>query len=376
MFRSALQSVFQPGLKSPFNEKGVVPGFSLAASDYFARLDVAGLRVTTYDRANARLIDRLVSNGGNFWPESGAFCAMAGYLFPGASDGSNVTGFPVTGPTEGSAGTYAKGGTLAMGKVRFFKVGTDLFWTGTQWVFRNTDGDTLWVSNSDTVYPWQATGWTVADGSGTAPVFGAFTYADGDLIPLHPNHNSGSLNNFVTGDWDAVTGPKGDGSTKFVDSGRNNNVDAQNDHSMACYKTESDPAGSAAYKAPMGAGQTVVGGTSWITRTTDDLTFVRARSSAQNSFIGSSVGYQGMSRVVSTEYIFRANNNTNIITRTSDGVFDGNVLLFTRGTPTALTNTSEARISFYHIGGNLNGSGEFEEMESIITGWNTELANA
>lgn len=348
--------------------------YSLSAKDYFSRL--GNLRITTYDKANARLIDSLVANGGSFWPDSGAFNAMAGYLFPVLSGDENVTALTITGPSDGSQGSYTKQGSLSGGKVWFSKSGVNLFWTGSQWVFRNTDGDTLWFSNDDTTYPWQVTGWTVLDGSGSAPTFENLVYAVGNLIPLHPNHDAGTLVNFETGDWDVVTGLKGDASTKYGNTNRNNTADAQNNHSMACYKTESDPLGSAAYRSPMGAGQTDVGGTSWITRTIDDLTFVRGRSLGQNTFVGSSVGYQGMSRAAPSIYTFRANNTTNIISRESDGVFDGNILLFARGTPLSLANMSEARISFYHIGPHLNGVGEFEEMESIITTWNTALANA
>lgn len=255
--------------------------FSPAARDYFARLDAASLRVTTYDAANARLIDRLVANGGNFWPDSGAFCAMAGYLFP----------------------------------------------TG------------------------------------------------GTLIPLKDGHDAGTLNAFVTGDWNAATGLKGDGSTKYVNSNRNNNADGQNDQAMGVYvDTATSDVTSKAY---IGAGSAVIGATGILVGLSSMLAFRNRNSTADTSVISfGSTGLLSMSRSSSAAYEIMAGGSQSTVTRASQTPFDSNVGIFVRLATTPSTDYVDARLPFYHIGPSLNGTGELAELDTILTDWQTDLANA
>ena len=256
-------------------------GFSDAARDYFARLDAAGLRVTAYDAANARLIDRLVANGGNFWPASGAFNAMAGYLYPG--NGAN-------------------------------------------------------------------------------------------LIPLKDGHDAGTLNAFVTGDWNAVTGLKGDGSTKYVDSNRNNNADGQNDQSMGVMQTTADTSGG--FTVYLGAGVAEVGA-NLVGRSGADLGSFRSRNQTLDSSvasIGAGAKYIGITRSEAANFKARINSSEETYTRASEVPLNTNVLVFRRGVSSPFY--SNARLPFYHIGPNLNGAGEQAELSSILTDWQTDLANA
>lgn len=266
--------------------KDTYPLFSAAASDYFARLDAAGLRVTTYDKANARLIDRLVANGGNFWPDSGAFCAMAGYLYPGS----------------------------------------------------------------------------------------------GTLIPLHPNHDAGTLNAFVTGDWNAVTGLKGDGSTKYVDSNRNNNADGQNDFAMGVYIVDAISTGSTGIGI-MGA-RSSDSATSSMILTFDNKYIYRNRSNLQNnptSPLDATLvtGHIAMSRANSANFDIRESGSTENAIRPSVDNSSDNIFIFVRNqSGSAYGLFADARLPFYHIGPNLNGAGELAELDSILTDWQSDLANA
>ena len=253
--------------------------FSAAATDYFRRLDLAGLRVTAYDAVNARLIDRLVANGGNFWPDSGAFNAMAGYLFPTA----------------------------------------------------------------------------------------------GTLIPLHPSHDAGTLINFVSGDWNAVTGLKGDGSTKHIDSNRTTNN--QNDNSCGVWVSNFP----ADFGGPVGnmiaKGSNSVAGSTLIGIRASDARI--NTSNSETSVVSSSPvsitkGYYGNSRSSGTSYVRRFNNNSETLARDSEAPNEVSFLIFSSPS----SNFFIGNLALYHIGPNLNGAGELAEFDAAITEWATGLAAA
>ena len=246
--------------------------FSAPVRDYFSRLDAAGLRVGKYDLANARLIDRLVANGGNFWPDSGAFNCMAGYAYPGNGE---------------------------------------------------------------------------------------------DLIPLHPNHDAGTLNNFVTDDWNAVTGLLGDGSTKYVGSNRTDADDGQNDASFGCFQS------TAGAGALMGSGAGVAGklitnfSGGYVIRCNDTSFIIHAKVALDGQLVAAT-------RNSSTAYDYRIGGITSTQSQNSLAIGSNEIRVF----HVIGITYSDARIPFYHIGPNLNGTGELAELETILTDWQTDLANA
>jgi len=75
---------------------------------------------------------------------------------------------------------------------------------------------------------------------------------DGALVPLVGS--APTNNNFVSGDYDRETGLKGNGSTKYLDSNRNNNADPQDDNHNAIYIHTAQTAGTGGIY--MGAGLT------------------------------------------------------------------------------------------------------------------------
>ena len=252
----------------------LVSRFSPAARDYFRRLDAADLRVNTYDAVNARFIDRLVANGGNFWPDSGAFNAMAGYLFP----------------------------------------------TG------------------------------------------------GTLIPLHPSHDAGTLNAFVSGDWNAVTGLKGNpAASTFVDSNRNYRDDGQNDNHGAVFVTEVNSTTT---------DRRNILGTNNVNRYISsrlNLTgyLTRNNSAAATTLLTPQTGLLAISRSAGANYLFRRNGVNETITEASEEPIDANIEVL--GTPSRFC---DGRFPFYSLGANLNGTGELAELDAAITEWVNGLAAA
>lgn len=266
--------------------------FSPAALDFFARLESApegNLRINAFDKANAELIDRLVGNGGNFWPESGAFVPMAGYLFPGTDTGAGQR-----------------------------------------------------------------------------------------LIPLRDSHDAGRIYAAVEGDWNAVTGLKGNGSTIYVDSNRNNNADGQNNIAFGTWVTTHQSGYSAAVLMgarsdnPTGSDQLIVNSVSSVGRNR-----AISRGIEQDLQIFAGAGYRGVSRVSETAWAGRANQtNTTGPTTASQTRSGNNFYIFARSQITTPNLFSDARSSFYHIGPNLSGTGELAEMDAGLAKWVADLAAA
>ena len=444
--------------------------YSAAARDYFARLDAAGVRVNRYDRANARLIDRLVANGGNFWPDSGAFNAMAGYLFPvedlsipplynkrmyfdGVDDEVNIGSLSISGKTTatirwktvfvGSAGanisigsnntggsnpflgyvdsgggstSYSSVGTPTI-KVDGVAIGTsrdnlhdaindgelhtieysnvDLTnWNGNFIFGHSNDSDyykgTIFDveieldGNGTNDHEYKGYGntdadWTDQIGSNDGTVNGSPALFTGQgvpgstLIPLHPNHDAGTLNAFVTGDWNAVTGLKGDGSTKYVASNRGGSDDARDNFCAGVY------ASTAAQPSEVYFGNDPLVGPSLIFRgSTSGELFVRCQErSGANSSGGrdDAVGHIVISRDSSTNYILRVESTNQTISNASEAPDSDEFYVFARNSG-GIDLPTIARLPFYHIGPNLNGAGELAELDSILTDWQTDLANA
>lgn len=86
----------------------------------------------------------------------------------------DVTGFTVTGPTDGSQGDYSATGGSQGGKPVFerntnsdYRVQLE----GSRWEFYDDDREnTLWRANQSTDWPWQVTSWSRQSGSGSQPV--------------------------------------------------------------------------------------------------------------------------------------------------------------------------------------------------------------
>jgi hypothetical protein len=175
---------------------------------------------------------------------------------------------------------------------------------------------------------------------------GARTLA-GALVPL--KGAAPTNNNFVSGDYNRKTGLKGDGSTKYLDSNRDNSADPQNNHHMAIYATTPN-VGNRWY---MGTGVSDNGSTQMFTGSAGlpgyrpRLNFVVSSPTAL-----SEPGLIGMGRNNGANFQDRNAGITSTITAASQPPVAGDVFVYlSNGSSSAHSN---ARLAFYSIGEHLN----------------------
>jgi hypothetical protein len=151
--------------------------------------------------------------------------------------------------------------------------------------------------------------------------------------------------NFVAGDYNRKTGLVGNGSTKYLSSNRNNNADPQNSRHVAIYAST------------MGAGNIFNSGpASTVGRVglvTDGFAGCNNDAGAFTQQTAPVVGFSGLSRGSSNNYIYRTNLSNTTVSINSGVPNNGNTLFYARpGTPPDLYATS--RLAFYSIGESLN----------------------
>ena len=152
--------------------------------------------------------------------------------------------------------------------------------------------------------------------------------------------------NFVSGDYNRETGLVGDGSTKYLDSNRNNNADPQdNSHQAVFISTAHSPGNTGVY-----IGTTNANGASNIGQTTTPVVFSRNRSGGVNEIPVVALNFAGHSRSTSSNYTIRANGANVIANFASDGLLNESVLVFARGP----ANFVNGRLAFYSIGESLD----------------------
>ena len=158
--------------------------------------------------------------------------------------------------------------------------------------------------------------------------------------------------NFVSGDYDRKTGLISDGSTKYLDSNRNNNADPQNDQHLSVYVTQ---AGSVFPNVYIGAGGlSASGATHFGSNTSTNVIFFRNRSNTaldHSTANSGTLGSIGMSRSSSSSYIARAEGLNNSFSQSSQTPYNSNVSVFWR---TGSTGYSDGRLAFYSIGESLD----------------------
>jgi hypothetical protein len=170
---------------------------------------------------------------------------------------------------------------------------------------------------------------------------GARTLA-GTLVPLVGTAptNVGGL--FVSGDYNRKTGLVGNGSTKYLNSNRNNNADPQNSKHASVYVSS----------LPTTSGTPMLG---QIRSLNNGATFIYDNSTKLHN-VGSSsyvpsVGFIGISRGLSASYILRTGASGTTVTVASLSPLTGNITPFFDGNPSIY---SDARLAFYSIGESLN----------------------
>jgi hypothetical protein len=159
--------------------------------------------------------------------------------------------------------------------------------------------------------------------------------------------------NFVSGDYNRKTGLVGNGSTKYLDSNRNNNADPQNNQHMIIYIHAAATSALGSFPVYIGAGGDTNGTTHFGRDQNNGQLFTRNRSATFDLLGGGSdVGFIGQTRLSSSEFTFRRLNMNNSYSRTSQAPLNGNVYVYNTnisGSPSS-DSYSNARLAFYSIG--------------------------
>jgi hypothetical protein len=198
---------------------------------------------------------------------------------------------------------------------------------------------------------------------------GARTLA-GALVPLVGTAPTNF--NFVAGDYDRETGLVGDGSTKYLDSNRNNNHDPQDSNHNAVYVTNIGTT----------AGMRIIGGNTVIYGTGDNVigtvsndVFVRQRNSGANTGLGivTNNSLLGVSRSASASYIARISNTSTSISQSSQSPSSADVRIFGGGSGAeAIAAPFDGRLAFYSIGESL----DLTLLDARVTTLMSDLAAA
>jgi hypothetical protein len=153
--------------------------------------------------------------------------------------------------------------------------------------------------------------------------------------------------NFVSGDYSRTTGLVGDGTTKYLNSNRNNNADPQDNQAMGCYLAVIGDNGS---RPIIGVGAGTTGASHMIQSGT--TVFIRSQSStSSNSIFANTAGLRGFSRSGSASFIGRSSGSSQTLSTTSQTPENGNSFVFARNGGSGFL---DARISFYFIGESLD----------------------
>jgi hypothetical protein len=153
--------------------------------------------------------------------------------------------------------------------------------------------------------------------------------------------------NFVDGDYNRKTGLVGDGSTKYLDSNRNNNADPQNSSHNAVYISTAHTGGIGQY---LGSGAVLAGRNNLGQNPSVPELFARSRSDAVVLLAGTNVGFSGHARSSNASFILRGNGTNVTAVATSATPEDAAVDVFRRA-PGSYAN---ARLAFYSIGESLD----------------------
>jgi hypothetical protein len=183
---------------------------------------------------------------------------------------------------------------------------------------------------------------------------------DGLTVPLRDGMNVGTSYNFVSGDMNVKTGLKGDGTSKYIASGRNNNADGQNNKSIGVWLSALGD--RAATEGLIGAGST---GDSHLLRASTSLFFRINYSTATAVATGDwSSGYIGAQRSSATEINWRNGGSTATASQGSTTPLDSETFVFRRG-----ANYVAHRVSAYHIGPALT----LATLDGILSTFMTEV---
>ena len=192
---------------------------------------------------------------------------------------------------------------------------------------------------------------------------------NGALQPLVGTAPTNVGNLFVQGDYNRKTGLVGNGSTKYLDSNRNNNADPQNSNHNACWV--STPAlGSLMISSASNSGS------NFIDNNTSASTRFKSRDNVTTANVsGTAVaGLYGHNRNTSAQIAYRCPQGNGTLASTSQATESRNVFLYTRSNDSVIfSQWSAARIAFYSIGESLDLSLLDARVTALITAFGVAI---
>jgi hypothetical protein len=172
----------------------------------------------------------------------------------------------------------------------------------------------------------------------------------GALVPLVGTAPTNVGGNFVSGDYNRTTGLLSDGSTKYLDSNRNNNADPQDNSHLSIYRTA---AGFDSGTQIIAGSANLLGRRVILFNATEINVRISERTTNDSTpaIVTNQTGFIGGSRNLSASYTIRGNGANKTETKTSESPASSNIAIFALP---AGTNHTRSRLSFYSIGESLD----------------------
>ena len=188
----------------------------------------------------------------------------------------------------------------------------------------------------------------------------------GALVPLRGDAPTNFY--FVAENHNQLTGLRGNGTSKYLDSNRNNNADPQNSKHVAVFVSQvvSSTTGNEAF---IGAGINEVGATI-VGRSGAARPLLRNHTSDffRESLTDTPGGFIGTSRSVSASFNYRRLGVTGTASLASETPLNQNITVFARASGTQWWTPS--RLSFYSIGESL----DLALLDSRVSTYMTAIA--
>jgi hypothetical protein len=200
---------------------------------------------------------------------------------------------------------------------------------------------------------------------------GARTLA-GALVPVVGDAPTNVADGFVEGDYIRTSGLTGDGATTYLDSGRDNNADGQNDRHWAFFSTTALSNNDCCFGADFGGtfanSQVRVGADNYLFCSSPSGTAANGAEFANSG----EQGFHGASRDNSASFVARSAGAEIEKTVSSATPPSINLFVFARNTTSGALNHASTRLAFYSIGTSLS----LEDLDTAVTDLITAIGEA